>query len=321
LAQWIANDKHPLTARVMVNRIWQHHFGRGIVATSGNFGRIGSPPTNPQLLDWLAKAFIESDWSIKAMHRLILLSNTYQQAYVDNPLAAASDPENNLLWRMRRRRLSAEEVRDAVLAVSGQLDLTMGGTLFTEGYSPVDANRELYTIDISGKDVFAPFEHPRRSIYLPVIRNSRPEALRLFDVANEHEPSSIRGETTVSTQALFLTNSAFVRRMAEKFAERVLAEASGDPKQAPTAEQIVTRAYQFSLGREPTDVEIRRTLDFVDAYVLRVREADLTSIGPSPKRAQTSGAVVHGVIGREQFLAWQAVCQALFCLNEFMYVD
>ena len=262
LAQWLTDPTHPLTARVMVNRLWQYHFGRGIVGSSGNFGVQGSRPTHPLLLDWLAKRFVESGWSIKAMHRLMLLSRVYQQASTYHEKSSTVDPENDLFWRMPRRRISAEEVRDAMLVASGDLDITMGGTLFTEGYSANDAGRELYVVDISGKEYFPPFQHLRRSVYLPVIRNGRPEILKLFDVANAHESTSVRGETTVAPQALFMLNSPFVRTRAENLAMSLIAEhpdmeatsESGDTQKSPILKRV-EMAYLRVLGRRPTSQE------------------------------------------------------------------
>ncbi|MCC6492784.1 MAG: DUF1549 domain-containing protein [Pirellulales bacterium] len=320
LARWLVDGRHPLTARVMVNRIWQHHFDRGLVATSGNFGKLGSRPTHPKLLDWLAVRFMESGWSVKAMHRLIVLSNTYQQAYADNALGASSDPENDLLWRMRRRRLSAEEIRDALLDVSGQLDLAMGGTLFNEGYTPVDASRELFTVDISGKDIFPPFQHPRRSIYLPVIRNSRPEALKLFDVANEHEPSPVRGETTVAPQALFLINSTFARRAAGWFAVRSLQQASATGSGDSLLNGAVRYGYLRALGREAASDEVERALDFIEAYAETAQSAfQLASL--SAEDAAMVDEIEPLGIEPYRFLGLRACCQSLFCLNQFIYVD
>ena len=262
LARWLTDPAHPLTARVMVNRLWQHHFGRGIVRSSGNFGVQGSRPTHPLLLDWLAKRFVESGWSIKAMHRLMLLTRVYQQASTYHQKSAAVDPENDLFWRMPRRRISAEEVRDAMLLASGDLDIATGGTLFTEGYAANDAERELYVVDISGKEYFPPFQHLRRSVYLPVIRNGRPEILKLFDVANAHEPTSVRGETTVAPQALFMLNSPFVRSRSENLAMSLIAEypdmeaaaESGEPQESPIVKRVEL-AYLRLLGRLPTSQE------------------------------------------------------------------
>ncbi|MGD9637030.1 MAG: DUF1553 domain-containing protein [Pirellulales bacterium] len=265
LARWIASATNPLTARVMVNRIWQHHFGRGIVATSDNFGRVGELPTHPDLLDWLAARFVDNGWSIKAMHRLMLLSSTYQQACLENAASAAVDPENHLLWRMPRRRLRAEEVRDSMLAVTGGLDRSAGGTLFTEGYQPGDETRKLYVVDISNRDPFPPFQSARRSIYLPILRNARPEILKLFDVANEQAPTAVRGETTVAPQALFLLNSPFVRDRAQDLAAYLLSQLP-DAKPEDWQHVAIDNAYRAVLGRDATAAEHQAVMDFLASY-------------------------------------------------------
>ncbi len=320
LARWLASAEHPLTARVMVNRIWQHHFGRGLVATSGNFGKLGARPTHPELLDWLASRFVESGWSVKAMHRLMLLSSAYQQGDDASDLAFQRDPEDELLRSMRPRRLEAEEVRDSLLAISGRLDTTVGGTLFTEGYTANDEKRKLYVVDISGKDPFPPFEHPRRSVYLPVLRNARPEALRLFDVANEHESCSVRGETTVAPQALFLLNSPFVRESAAALAERLLRDSAGvDPAQRES--QMTDRLYTGALGRPPTAEERDRVGSFVSRYARAI--ADMGADEPTRAAWDVRTSHEQGKPLAEdlpEFMAWEAVCQSIFCSNEFMYL-
>lgn len=275
LARWIASRDNPLTARVAVNRLWQHHFGRGIVPSSGNFGMRGEAPLHPELLDWLATRFVESGWSTKAMHRLVILSSTYQQAHVENQWASAQDPENRLLWRMPRRRLTAEQLRDTLHYLSGELDLTMGGTLFTEGYTENDPARELYVVDISGREFYPPFLKPRRSIYLPVIRNGRPELHTLFDSPHAHEPTSVRGETTVAPQSLFLMNSSFVQERAYSFAGILL-----DPAELPGLDHVneqrlqtrIERAYEMTLGRLPTVQEAARAEKFLNDYQLVATE-------------------------------------------------
>jgi hypothetical protein len=223
---------------------------------------------------------------------------------------------------MPRRRLSAEEIRDALLAAAGQLDATMGGSLFTEGYTPVDASRELYTIDISGKETYAPFEHPRRSVYLPVLRNSRPEALKLFDVANEHEPSSVRGETTVAPQALYLLNSPFVRSMAGFLAARILrATAAAAPTHDERLKLALDDAYRLTLGREPTTDEIARTSAFIDEYIALWEAREAQSPGKLASAAEGYDEKLASLVDLAHFHAWRAMCQALFCRHEFIYVD
>jgi len=258
LARWIARGDHPLTARVMVNRIWQHHFGAGLVRSSDNFGTLGEPPSHPALLDWLATRFVKSGWSIKTMHRLMLNSSIYRQSgHAD----AEADPDNRLLSRMVRRRLSAEEVRDTLLAVTGGLDLSMGGTLFTQGYTPVDAQRELFTVDISGKGDYAPFQQPRRSIYLPMIRNSLPPVLTLFDAANAHEPTTRRSETTVAPQSLYMMNSPHVRKLTLHLARDLLADAEFDDD---TRLRII---HERLYGRPPSTEELEAGRAFLAGYV------------------------------------------------------
>jgi hypothetical protein len=197
LARWISSPDNPLTARVMMNRVWQHHFGEGIVRTPNNFGKLGAPPTHPELLDWLAGEFVKSGWSIKAMHRLICNSATYQQA--SSSRDAARDPDNLLFGRQNRRRLEAEALRDAMLFTAGQLDLREGGP--------------------SVRDLMA----PRRTFYITTIRADRATYQMLFDAA---DPTSIvekRTESTVAPQALWLLNHPFALAQASALANRAKA--------------------------------------------------------------------------------------------------
>lgn len=260
LANWIVNDARALTARVITNRIWQQHFGRGLVASSGDFGFQGERPSHPELLDWLSQKLIDNHWSLKSIHRLILMSSTYRQAHRLNEIAKKADPENRLLWRRPRRRLDAEQFRDAVLAISEQIDLTMGGSEFDEGYGAVDANRELFTVDIPDPEKFRPFRLPLRTVYLPVIRNVTPEILRLFDTANSHESTSSRSETTVAPQALFLMNSRFIREASLAFANRLLSDVTPGPSDRDKRIQL---AFQLAFGRKPTSSEIDDAHDFL----------------------------------------------------------
>ncbi|MCH2129165.1 MAG: DUF1553 domain-containing protein [Pirellulaceae bacterium] len=304
LAQWIASPQNPLTPRVMVNRIWQHHFGRGIVSTSDNFGLQGEQPTHPQLLDWLAAQFVENGWSIKAIHRWMVVSSTYRQAYVENEAHLAADPENKWLWRMRRRRLDAEQIRDAMLAASGELDLTEGGTLFTEGYTANDAQRELYVVDISGKEYFPPFQHPRRSVYLPVIRNGRPEMLKLFDVANSHESTSLRGETTVAPQMLFLLNSRFARSQAKNLALRVVdaAPTVGSPQEQIAAQ--VQSAYHWILGRAANTSDLSRAEEFLSKYQKLASQLDMQQLVAHEEETASNSAYADLVYREDSLVAY-----------------
>jgi hypothetical protein len=219
LADFVASPQNPLTARVMVNRIWQHHFGEGIVRTPGNFGAKGELPSHPELLDFLAAEFVKSGWSVKAMHRLLLLSAAYQQASAPSREASAKDPENRLLSHMNRVRLEAEALRDAMLVVAGTLDTTLGGPAF----------RELNT--------------PRRTLYFRTVRSDRTTYNMLFDAA---DPSSIidkRNNAIVAPQALFLMNNPFVRAQAQALGTRV-------PPAEPL-ENAIERLYALLFARLP----------------------------------------------------------------------
>ncbi|HEY4263187.1 MAG TPA: DUF1553 domain-containing protein, partial [Schlesneria sp.] len=198
LAQWLANSENPLTARVMVNRIWQHHFGVGLVPTSANFGEMGERPSHPELLDDLAARFVASGWSIKAMHRLILLSSVYQQNSAPNAAGLAADPENRLLWRANRRRIEAESLRDSLLAVAGRLDATRGGPGFQD------------------------ITLPRRSLYLMAVRTgTKADFGPLFDVADCTGIVERRFESIVAPQALFLMNDPFVIELSGALSQRI----------------------------------------------------------------------------------------------------
>jgi hypothetical protein len=224
LAQWLAQPDNRMTARVMVNRIWQQHFGEGIVRTPSNFGKLGEPPTHPELLDWLAANFIETGWSIKAMHRAIMLSAAYQQSSQASPDALERDADNRLFGRMNRRRLDAEQLRDSLLAAAGGLNLSLGGP-------PV---REL--------------QSPRRTIYLMTIRSDRATFRSLFDAADSTAIVDKRNVSTVAPQALFMLNNPFVQQQAQRLAQRAL---NASPDEAPRVESL----YRWLFGRTATPEE------------------------------------------------------------------
>jgi hypothetical protein len=233
LAHWLTRPDHPLTARVMVNRVWQWHFGDGIVRTPSNFGKLGERPTHPELLDHLAHEFVRSGWSIKKLHRLIMLSATYQQDSEAAPQAVKADPDNRLFGRMNRRRLEAEAVRDALLAVSGQLDRTMKGP----------ATRSFAT--------------PRRTLYLMTIRSDRSGFGPLFDSADSTAPVDRRTISTVAPQALFLMNNPFAVAQARALARRLMT--------AETDRQRIGRAYALLYGRPPAAEEVAIGLELLAA--------------------------------------------------------
>jgi hypothetical protein len=235
LAQAIANRTNPLTARVFVNRVWLHHFGAALVNTPSDFGLRSDPPTNPELLDYLATHFMNDGWSIKKLHRLIMLSSTYQQSSQDNPTYAKIDPGNQLLWRMNRQRLEFESVRDTLLAVSGKLDLASGG----------------HAVDI----ISQPFS-TRRTVYGYIDRQNLPGLFRAFDFASPDTTSSRRFFTTVPQQALFLMNSPFVIEQAKNLVDRP------EFKATPNDEQRLRLMYRWTLQRDPTRDEISLAREF-----------------------------------------------------------
>ncbi len=302
LARWIASPKNPLTARVMVNRIWQHHFGRGLVGSSDNFGVRGERPSHPELLDWLAVRFVESGWSVKAMHRLIVLSNTYRQSGNAATASLAADPHGTWLSSFPRRRLSAEELRDAMLAVSGKLDRAAGSN---ESGEFLVSKAENIGVMIMPNRVTAddPFytDFVKRSIYLPVVRNMLPDVLALFDAADPNGVTAQRNETTVASQSLFLLNSPFVRNQSRAFAERLPADVQHSD------EQRIEAAHRLAFGRAPTSAETAESLEFLQAYFL---QAYLLSSAAQARPEE-----------ERRLSAWQSFCQTLLCSNEFLYVD
>ncbi|MEN9665575.1 MAG: hypothetical protein RLZZ326_1938 [Planctomycetota bacterium] len=296
LARWIASEQNPLTARVMVNRIWQQHFGRGLVATSDNFGTRGESPTHPELLDWLACRFIESGWSVKALHRLILNSAAYRRAAAPEALRAA-DPDGRSIAAMTRRRLSAEQLRDAILAASGALDRVPGSDesakVLLEKAEDIGAMIKPNRLAVDDP-VYT--TSTKRSLYLPAVRNMLPDVLALFDAADPNGVTALRNETTVPSQALFLVNSPFVRGQALAFARSLLADTGLDDAGR------IDRAHARALGRQARPEEIAEALAYVAAWT----ESTAGQARPADSR-------------REE--AWQSWCQALLCSNEFAYLD
>ena len=256
LARWIASADNPLTARVMVNRIWQGHFGTGLVETPNDFGLNGTPPSHPELLDWLAAEFVASGWSVKHLQRLIVLSATYRQSALIDPAAARIDRDTRLLWRFPSRRLEGESIRDAMLAVSGELNLQTGGPGFDffkargglSGFPPVDT--------------FGP-DRLRRMVYAHKVRRETVPVFGVFDCPDAGQAMPRRGQSTTAIQALGLFNSDFVADRARAFAERVKRAApAGD------VEAQVTKAFEIALGRGPDAVELAASATVVRAHGL-----------------------------------------------------
>ncbi len=257
-ANWLTKPDHPLTPRVMANRIWYWHFGEGLVRTPDNFGKMGERPTHPELLDYLASRFVESGWSIKAMHRLILLSSAYQMSTEMSDAAMQSDPENRLLSRFPRRRLAVEEVRDGLLAMDGSLDITMGGTL-QKGFGTDQENS-------NDRLSIRPETNKRRMVYLPLRRANLPTMLNLFDFGDATTASGRRNQTTVAPQALFMMNSEFVAERARNLASAVMKEGE--------AASRIRRLYLKILSREPAADEIDAGLTYVSQLRKKRPEAD-----------------------------------------------
>ncbi len=293
LARWMASTSHPLTSRVYVNRIWRWHFGVGIVKTTDNFGKLGSEPTHPELLDWLARRFMETGWSTKKMHRLILSSNVYQmrsQTARDNRAGADPkkvDPENDLLWEFRIQRLEAEQLRDAILATSGRLDTSLGG-------KTVPLRNRQFVFNHTSVD-HTKYDSLRRAVYLPVIRNNLYTLFEQFDFPDPTTPTGNRNVTTVAPQALLMMNSPLILDSADAFAAMLLKQTASDADK-------IRLAYRKAFGRNPTKQESERAIAFIQD-VSSLAMLDAARVDPVQKQK-----------------AWSLFCQALFSSNEFIYV-
>ncbi|MBI3822105.1 MAG: DUF1553 domain-containing protein [Planctomycetes bacterium] len=301
LADWIASKDNPMTARVFVNRIWQHHFGRGIVRTPNDFGLQGMRPTHPELLDWLASEFVEPStsrarkrpgpWSIKAMHRLMLTSNSYRMASRVSAdaekVGTKLDVANDLFWRFDMRRLSAEEIRDSILAVSGNLNLKMSGP----GIYPPIPKEVLAGQSVPGRGwpVSNPTEAARRSVYVHIKRSLALPILEAFDAAEPDRPTPVRFTSTVPTQALSLLNGEFMNTQAKIFADRLQKEAGKD------VSAQVRLGLHLATARPPTEAQVRRGVGLIDA----LQRDD----------------------GINADAALQAFCLVVLNLNEFVYLD
>jgi hypothetical protein len=285
LADWLINPRHPLTARVLVNRIWARHFGEGLVRTTENFGLLGEPPSHPELLDWLAIRFAE-DWSQKTLHRQILDSSTYQQQAAGSDDVISQDPENRLLGRAAVRRLEAEEFRDALLVVSDQLDSTIGGSL-------LKVKNRGYLFDHTSIDL-SDYSSQRRSLYLPVIRNNVYDLFQLLDFPDPALPSGSRVTTTVAPQALLMLNSDFVMQSADQLARRLLSNFASD-------EQRIAGMFVIAYGREATPQEMSTSRSFLDEL---------------QQTLETEGFDKS----QRQIQCWNILCHATLASNEFIYL-
>jgi hypothetical protein len=288
LARWLTRPDHPLTARVIVNRLWHHHFGRGIVATPSDFGKQGDPPTHPELLDWLAVELVENHWSLKHIHRLLVTSRAYRQSSRLDPRedrvqrGIAHDPDNSLLWHFRRRRLEGEALRDSMLAVSGSLNLRMHGPSCRPKL-PADFSRYAWTPDAEPK------EQNRRSIYVYAKRNLRYPLFEAFDQPDMHNSCGCRNRTTTAPQALLLLNGEFARECSQRWAE-YLRHKHGALDREETRRAALVEAFRLAWGRPPVEEELASARRFLEA-----REDPGESLAD--------------------------LCHVLFNSNEFVYID
>jgi Protein of unknown function (DUF1553)/Protein of unknown function (DUF1549) len=312
LANWLVDPKNPLVARVMVNRIWQNHFGTGIVATPGDFGRMGSRPTHPELLDYLATAFVENGWSMKKLTKMIVMSNTYRQSSETQVKASEADPDNKLLWRYSRRRMEAEAIRDSMLEVSGLLNRAAGGPGV---FPPVPSGvvTELSATAAAGgwrseKDAA---QNNRRSVYIFVRRNLRYPMLQEFDNANTFEAWHTRKNTVTVSQSLDLLNSDLMLEWSRALAGRVLSEVS---KSAETSEQV-DRAYRLVYGRGATPEEFKTATAFLERQTPILAKRLAGSNKPAmPTKLGEDMDPARGA-------AFVDLCQALLASNEFLYIN
>lgn len=271
LAQWIASQDHPLTSRVYVNRVWRHLFGSGLVSTTDNFGKMGRTPSHPELLDYLARRFTDEGWSTKKLVREIVLSRVFRLSSQLDARAMATDPENRLLWRATRRRVDAEVLRDSILAISGELDLSPGGLTI----------RKIVQYDLNYE-----FKTSRRSVYVPRFRNTILDLFEVFDIANPNLVVGHRNTSTLPTQALYLLNSPWVIDQSQLAAQRFLAEAKSG-----SLEDKLELAYLRTLGRRPTEVETRLSLQHIASF------------------------------GNDETKAWTSLFHSLFASLDFRYVN
>ena len=288
LARWLVEPDHPLTSRVMVNRIWKGHFGEGIVRSTGNFGKLGARPTHPELLDWLAREFVARGWSIKAMHRLLMTSSTYRQQSTMTPQLETKDPENELLSRMPIRRLDAEEVRDSLLLVSGRLDERRFG--------------RPDSVKVRGDGLVTSVGTDRgwrRSIYIQQRRKEILTVLETFDLPQMNPNCETRPNSTVAQQALYLMNNAMVHELAGRFAERIA-------KQASTPIDRIERLYMIALSRPPEAEELelntKALADLTRQWTAELAEDKKSKASPEDK-------------------ALASLCRAILNSAGFVYVD
>lgn len=306
LAQWLVSRQHPLTARVFVNRIWQHHFGQGIVATPNDFGAMGSAASHPRLLDWLACELIDSGWSAKHIHRLIMQSATYQQSSQSTIAGTKADPGNELLWRMNRRRMEAETIRDSLLSVSGRLNSQVGGPGIR-----LPLNAEIAALQYKGTWAphSDPWQHQRKTVYVFLKRNNRLPMLESFDAPRTTNSCGRRTQSTHAGQALSLLNGELFQQHSWSLARRLLDQNTQD------LDYLVDHAYRLILARKPTEQERQLAQQFITQQEQLIRRE-----GTRPPAVARSEPIRPGV--EPTFaLALADYCLVLLNLDEFLYVD
>ena len=311
LAEWLTAPDHPLTARVFVNRVWHWHFGQGLVDTPSDFGTRGSAPSNAALLDWLARDFVTHGWDLRRLHRQIVTSATYRQASEMRADAMARDPGNRLLWRWTPRRLEAEAIRDTVLAVSGALDATVGGSLLTTN------NFDYVTNDQSANGVN--YTAPRRSLYLPVIRNAIFPFFATFDYTDASISVAARPRTVIAPQALFMLNSPFMRDESSRWAARLrTAVPAAHAEPAPETSADTAPAYADAVT--PARTASNRA---PDTAIDRIRLAYAQAFERAPTERETAAGLQFLALqsGLGEDGAWAAYAQALMSSSEFITVE
>lgn len=311
LANWLVQPNNPLTARVFVNRVWQYHFARGIVSTPNDFGAMGQAPTHPELLDWLTMEFIESGWSIKHLQTLIVTSSTYRQRSDFRPAAAETDPDNKLLWRMNRRRLEAEEIRDVVLQTSGHLNEEAGGPGVRLPLHP-----EIAKLQYKGTWQPDPndTQHYRRSIYTFIKRNIRPPMLESFDSPSTLTSCGVRNVSVHAAQALAMMNSEFMQVQAEAFAKNITAS---NQKYTPSHLNVaINRAYMAALSRDATREELKLGRRFIRTQSLAISQEHL-QLDPADDYEYI---LPIPVTDADRFQAFVDLCHIILNLDDFMYV-
>jgi hypothetical protein len=281
LAQWIASRDNPLTARVYVNRVWHYLFGAGLVRTVDNFGTTGELPSHPELLDFLALRFIDDGWSTKRLVRELVLSHAYRTSTAVDDKATLVDPENRLLWRMNRRRIDAESIRDAMLMAAGKLDRTIGGPNI-----PADVLAK--SSATTPAEYGFSFADSRRSVYTPAFRNRMHELFEVFDFADQNRSVGARSQTTAAPQALLMLNSQFVMDQAAAAAKRALANES------LSDDRRIDRAFRDTLGRKPSPAELA-----IARSTLKSKQGD----------------------DADQQFAWERLFQGLFGSIDYRYID